>query len=79
MELREAMRIFTNKIKNRKIVGYWVSDGTYIFNTKSYGPDSEFPTPSQFVVTESGEVYGTNPMSSGLMDLEYTKLPIIRR
>lgn len=79
MELQEAMRIFTNKIKNRKVVGYWVSDGSYIFNTKSYEPDSGFPTPSQFVVTESGEVYGTNPMSSGLMDLKYIKLSRMRR
>lgn len=79
MELKKAMSLFAKKVKNRKIVGYWVSNGSYIFNTKSYEPDSGFPTPSQFVVTESGDVYGTNPMSSGLMDLEYTKLPIIRR
>lgn len=62
MTVQEAKAKLTAKYPDRLPVGYWtISDG-FVFNTKPIGVAKFLTAPGQYVVTNNGEVYGTNPM-----------------
>lgn len=65
MNVREATAILKKQFPNRKIVGYWVKSNGFVFNTKPLLGDS-LVEPGQYLVTDDGKVYGTNPMRSKL-------------
>lgn len=66
MTLVEAINILANKYPGRVVTGYWVKGKDYILNTKPLHALKGMTEPGQFVVTEEGKVYGTNPVRSNL-------------
>lgn len=66
MTLLEAINILANKYPGRVVTGYWVNGKDYILNTKLLRALQGVAAPGQFVVTEDGNVYGTNPVRSNL-------------
>lgn len=66
MTLLEATNILAKKYPGRVVTGYWVNGKDYILNTKLLSALQGVTAPGQFVVTEDGNVYGTNPVRSNL-------------
>lgn len=75
MDLTTALNTFAKNVKGRIPVGYWESDGQYIFQTKPVLAVANLMAPAQYVVTKDGKVYGTNPMQSSLDMAKMKKLP----
>lgn len=74
MTVKEAMILFSKKVKGRKVVGYWVKENGYVLNTKLVPSIDGISEPGQFMVTHDGKVYGTNPMTDDLDQRDYKKL-----
>lgn len=74
MKLIDAITLFMKKNPGRVVTGYWEQDDGYILNTKSLGALKKLTAPGQFVVTDNGEIYGTNPINSNL-DVSKMKKP----
>lgn len=74
MNISKAKSLLKTVYPERIVVGYWIVDGGIVLNTQS--PHSVFGVhePGQFMVTEDGNVYGTNPVVSNLDDYVYHKL-----
>lgn len=66
MTLNEAIKLFKKEYPEYRVTGYWIKNGEYILNAKLIFSKKGFLVPGQYVVTSSGEVYGTNPMVSDL-------------
>lgn len=66
MTLQKAIEIFVKKYPGRLVSGYWEKDGGFIFNTRKTALNEGLTEPGQFVVTEDGKVYGTNPLRVNL-------------
>lgn len=64
MNVKEAASILRRQFPERIITGYWVKDNGYVFNTKMLFVNDT--SPGQYVVTNDGKVYGTNPVRSDL-------------
>lgn len=64
MKITDAMTIFNKKFPNRKVIGYWTKPNGYVLNTEN--EFSNIVEPGQFLVTNDGHVYGTNPIVSDL-------------
>lgn len=62
MTLKKAIDLLVEKFPGYIPVGYWVKGDVYVINTKPIKVFRDRTAPSQFVVTQNGEVYGTNPM-----------------
>ena len=75
MSLNEALVLLMKNVSGRIPTGYWEQNGQYIFNTKATPMTDGLAAPAQYVVTESGDVYGTNPIQSGLDIGKMKKLP----
>ena len=61
MNVEEAAAILKATFPDRTITGYWKKDVGYVF--QSTNPlDGLVIEPAQYVVTQEGKVYGTNPM-----------------
>lgn len=78
MDLATALNIFAKNVSGRIPIGYWEQDGQYIFNTKTVSAMDGLVAPAQYVVTNDGKVYGTNPIQSKLDISKMKKLPKIR-
>lgn len=66
MTLLDAIKALVKIYPGIVVTGYWVRNEGYIFNTKINPAFSEMAAPGQFVVTQDGNVYGTNPIRSNL-------------
>ena len=75
MNLTKALELFAKNVSGRIPTGYWEQNGQYIFNTKAAPFAESLATPAQYVVTASGDVYGTNPIQSNLDISKMKKLP----
>ena len=76
MTLVKALELFAKNVSGRIPTGYWEQDGKIIFNTKPAPMNANLAAPAQYVVTKSGEVYGTNPIQSNLDPSKMKKLPL---
>lgn len=61
MDIKTAANLVAKKYPGRIPKGYWIKDGIIIINTKPIRALKGLTAPSQFAVTERGEVYGVNP------------------
>lgn len=75
MSLYEALTLLIKNVSGRIPIGYWERNGEYIFNTKAAPMTEGLAAPAQYVVTKSGEVYGTNPIQSNIDPAKMKKLP----
>ena len=75
MNLVKALELFGKNVEGRMPIGYWEQNGQYIFQTKPVPMTANLAAPAQYVVTASGEVYGTNPIQSHLDLSKMKKLP----
>ena len=75
MTLAKALELFAKYVKGRMPVGYWEQNGQIIFQTKPVPMTANLTAPAQYVVTSSGEVYGTNPIQTPLDPSKMKKLP----
>ena len=75
MTLVKALEVFAKNVSGRIPTGYWEQNGQFIFNTKATSMTQNMAAPAQYVVTNSGEVYGTNPIQSSLDPSKMKKLP----
>ena len=75
MDLKTALSKFVENVPDRIPTGYWEQDGQIIFNTKTASAIANLAAPAQYVVTEDGKVYGTNPLQSDLNPAKLKKLP----
>lgn len=73
MELKKAIKLFTQYNPKRKAVGYWEQDGKIILNTTAYYDSEGMPEPGQYIVSEDGEIIPTNPIRSDLSEEGYIK------
>lgn len=64
MTPQEAANILKKQFPEKIPIGYWVKENGYVLNTRSLIPDGI--APGQFLITEDGKVYGTNPVRSRL-------------
>lgn len=76
MSIEEAIILFAKQFPDRKFKGYWKTEDGFILHAESPYPDS---SPAQFVVTNSGEFYATNPMMTDFSRLKYVKYKIRRK
>ena len=74
MTLAQALDLFAKNVSGRIPTGYWEQNGQFIFNTKAASGEG-MTAPAQYVVTNNGEVYATNPMRSKLDISKMKKLP----
>lgn len=74
MTIKEAIMLFSKEVSGKRVVGYWVSEKGVILNTKSVPELDGFYGPSQFVVSNEGKVYGTNPLVDDFDSMKYHKL-----
>ena len=72
MNVREAAVVLKKQFPSRKIIGYWVKVNGFVFNTKSTLGEN-LTVPAQYLVTNDGHIYGTNPVRSKLNDSEMKK------
>ena len=75
MDLKTALSTLVENVQGRIPTGYWEQDGQFIFNTKAVSDLTNLAAPAQYVVTEDGRVYGTNPLQSRLDPARLKKLP----
>jgi len=75
MTLAKALELFGKNVKGRMPVGYWEQNGQIIFQTKPVPMTANLAAPAQYVVTASGEVYGTNPIQTPLNPSKMKTLP----
>ncbi len=68
MTVNEAAAVLKKQFPERMIVGYWVKDNGFVFNTRSLV--SGEAAPGQYLVTNDGNIYGTNPVRSRLIPSE---------
>lgn len=62
MDVKKAIDIVSKEYPGMIPIGYWEIDDVIIINTKPLKMFKKITQPSQFVVTNDGKVYGTNPM-----------------
>lgn len=62
MNLKQAIDICKSNIGDRKIIGYWEVQGSFIFNTRGDSDDPGRPGPAQYIVRSDGKCYATNPL-----------------
>lgn len=70
----EAISKFNKEFPGMRVIGYWKNENGYILNTKRVPEIPDIIEPGQFIVTNDGRVYGTNPVLSKLNSLEYYSL-----
>lgn len=75
MDVTTALNVFGKKVPGRIPIGYWEQNGQVIIATKTTPATMNMAAPAQFVVTENGDVYGTNPIQSNLDFTKMKKLP----
>lgn len=75
MTLVKAIEAFARNVPGRIPTGYWEQNGQFIFNTKAAPMTQNMAAPAQYVVTNTGEVYGTNPIQSNLDPSKMKKFP----
>lgn len=66
MTLSKAVNLFKEKFPEYTVVGYWEKPNGFVLNAKAPDSKAGIITPGQFMVTSSGDVYGTNPVLSDL-------------
>ena len=66
MILENAIKCLKEQYPDRVITGYLQRGDSFVFNTKLPKQFRDLITPAQFVVTNEGEVYGTNPFRENL-------------
>lgn len=74
MDVKKAIKLLAEKYPGRIPIGYWIKGDEYIINTKPLNALKGLTAPSQFVVTQNGEVYGANPMKYDLTIESMTKI-----
>lgn len=74
MNAKQAALLVVKKYPGRIPTGYWEKDGQIIINTKAIAAYAGRSEASQFIVTNNGEVIGTNPMRSKLRLEDMKKL-----
>lgn len=65
MDISNALKLFSSKFPRRKAIGYWTNSEGIILNTVSKETNN-ISEPGQYVITNSGKIYGTNPINSDL-------------
>lgn len=70
----DAVSALEKRFPGHKAIGYWKRNRQIILNTKIVDKTEDFPQPGQYVVTSSGDVYGTNPVLSDLDETDYHKI-----
>ena len=68
MTVKEAIVIFAKQFPDKAVVGYWDKPNGIVLNTQS------ITAPAQYLVTDDGQIYGTNPMRSNLSPGDMKKL-----
>ena len=63
MTVKEAIVIFAKQFPDKAVVGYWDQSIT-----------AGLTAPAQYLVTDDGQIYGTNPMRSNLSPVDMKKL-----
>lgn len=74
MTVKEAIVIFAKQFPDKAVVGYWDKPNGIVLNTQSI--TAGLTAPAQYLVTDDGQIYGTNPMRSNLSPGDMKKLII---
>lgn len=74
MTIEEAANAVVKKFPGRIVTGYWIFGQDYVFNTRPFAAYKGITAPAQFVVTSTGEIYGTNPMRYDLDPAKMKKM-----
>lgn len=72
MTVKEAIVIFAKQFPDKAVVGYWGKPNGIVLNTQSI--TAGLTAPAQYLVTDDGQIYGTNPMRSNLSPVDMKKL-----
>ena len=72
MTVKEAIVIFAKQFPDKAVVGYWDKPNDIVLNTQSI--TAGLTAPAQYLVTDDGQIYGTNPMRSNLSPVDMKKL-----
>ena len=74
MDIREAIKLFQSKYPDFLVTGYWKKPNGLVLNAKACQARRGATEPGQFVVTNDGKVYGTNPFCSDLNPTDMIKI-----
>ena len=62
MDIKKAIELLMSKYPGQIPNGYWVKSDAIVINTRPIKALRGMTSPSQFAITEKGEVYGVTPM-----------------
>ena len=71
MTIQDAIKMLNSKISGKKVIGYWLVENGIVLNVE---PRKNIPEPAQFMVTNDGNVYATNPMNTDFDRYQYVRI-----